>query len=202
MKTILTLTTALCLVAGAAQAGGSHEQPHGQPAQPATFSPSATNNVGARSGAAAASRSQATSTSGANSAAGATGGRSSANTGPVTVNNTTGGGSGGGYSARTPDVILGSVSGGNPCGLGAGAGGSGPGAGGLLSFMWEGGGCQRLEDAKLLHNMGYDAAAKERLCQDTTFSNAFARAGQPCAADVARWQAAGYRQRADGYWVR
>ncbi len=33
-------------------------------------------------------------------------------------------------------------------------------------------------------------------------SNAFARAGQPCAADVQRWQAAGYRQRADGYWVR
>lgn len=217
MKTILTLTTALCLVAGAAQAGGSHEQQHGQAAQPvSTTYNTATMHQGQaqgqmqtqRQGQAQVARGGNAAAQGGSAAGGnATGGRGgnaaggaggSANNGGQTMNY-----SGGGYSARgnTPDVILGSVSGGNPCGLGAGAGGSGPGAGGLLSFMWEGGGCQRLEDAKLLHNMGYDAAAKERLCQDTTFSNAFARAGQPCAADVARWQAAGYRQRQDGYWV-
>lgn len=133
-------------------------------------------------------------------------GGSGGNTGPITVSNTNGGG--GGYSARgnTPDVILGSVSGGNPCGLGAGAGGSGPGAGGILSFMWEGEGCETREGAKLLYNMGYEDAAKQRLCQDTRYSTAFANAGQPCAADMARWQAAGYRQqrRQDGalVWVR
>lgn len=194
MKQTLLSATACVLFSVSAMAGG-HE--HAQPTapQPASYSGSAT------AGAAAQSRA-ASSAQGGQGGAGGQGGRGGrASTGAVTVNNTNGGG---GYSARgnTPDVILGSVSGGNPCGLGAGAGGSGPGAGGILSFMWEGSGCEAREGAKLLYNMGYEDAAKQRLCQDTRYSTAFANAGQPCAADVARWQAAGYRQRSDGYWVR
>ena len=57
------------------------------------------------------------------------------------------------------------------------------------------------QDAALLYNMGSPSAAKALLCQDTVFANAFAQAGQPCTADVARWQAAGYRQERGG-WVR
>ncbi len=213
MKTTI-ITTALCLLGTAAYAGGtSHGMPHGGGTTPTVTGQQSQGQMQGQlqaQRATAMARSSSNATGGnamaqggrggdggrGGNAAGGAGGQ--ANNGGQTMNY-----SGGGYSARgnTPDVILGSVSGGNPCGLGAGAGGSGMGAGGLLSFMWEGGGCQTLEDAKLLHNLGHDAAAKERLCQDTKFSNAFTRAGEPCAADVQRWQAAGYRQRADGYWV-
>jgi hypothetical protein len=210
-STLSAAAVCLCIMPVAAIAGGSHYgDPHTQPAP--SYNASATNNVAAmaQSHAVASAASRSASRSRATTGASTSNtGPSSASTGPVTVNNSTGGGFGGpSYSARgnTPDVILGSVSGGNPCGLGAGAGGSGAGAGGLLTFMWEGGGCQRLEDAKLLHNLGYESAAKERLCQDTRFATAFANSGHPCQADMARWQAAGYRQemRSDGVviWVR
>lgn len=111
-----------------------------------------------------------------------------ARTGPVTVNNSTGG-YGGGYSARgnTPDVLGGSVNGGNPCGLGASGGGSGPGFGGLLSFMWEGKGCERRQNAALLANMGDVASARETLCYDDTVRRARYTTGHPCARDARGW---------------
>lgn len=198
----LLITTALCLAATTAWAGGSGHAPAPTP-NAITY-----NAAGAVAGAAAHSQASAGAT--------AQGGRATARTGPVTVNNSTGGGyGGGGYSARgnTPDVILGSVSGGDPCGLGAGGNGSGPGAGAALIAMFEGSGCQRLEDAKMLNNLGFSRIAiKDRLCEGGSWFNAnhfrktFWNAGDPCPDDVADFakarQAQGYYQRADGYWVK
>lgn len=212
----LLLTTAFCLIAGMAQAGGSYEQ-HGQPPATVTGQQSQGQMQGQLQGQRQGQIAQggnAAALGGAGGSANARGGRGGAggsggNTGPVTVNNTTdGGGYNGGsyasnYSARgnTPDVILGSVSGGNPCGLAAGAGGAFQSVGAAFQKMWEGDRCQTNEDAKLLYNVGLSAVAKERLCESTYYSNAFARAGQPCAADVQRWRDAGYRQERGG-WVR
>lgn len=119
------------------------------------------------------------------------------------------GGNSGAYHDNTPDIFLPSISGGNPCGLGTGVGGSGPGLSGLLTWMWEGSGCQRIEDAKIIHNLLHDdAAAKNRLCEGAKFRDAFAYAGHPCANESrtkeweASWQQQGYHQRADGYWVK
>jgi hypothetical protein len=203
---ITIYTTALCLIGAAAQAGGGHEQPHGG-TTPATIT--GTQSPGQLQGQLQAQRStnlnanrnannNANRNANNNRAAGGAGGQ--ANNGGQTMNY-----SGGNYSARgnAPDVILGSVSGGNPCGLAAGAGGAFQSVGAAFQKMWEGEGCQTNEDAKLLFNVGLDAVAKERLCESTYYSNAFARAGQPCVGDVQRWQAEwrkqGYRQVGGGW---
>lgn len=139
------------------------------------------------------------------------------NTNNVTVTQSSGAGPGGantgwggagGRGGNAPDVILGSVSGGNPCGLGAGAGGSGQGISALLAWMWEGSGCQRNEDAKLLHNLGYDqATVTNRLCDGSKYRDALAYAGHACPLDPRlpewekQWRQAGYHQR-DGGWER
>lgn len=99
-------------------------------------------------------------------------------------------GSGGGWSARgnTPDVLAGGVSGGNPCGLGAGAGGSGSGFGALLTFMWEGSGCEARQEAALLANMGHTRAGIERLCESSMKVRwAMRNVGTPCTVDIERW---------------
>lgn len=201
MKRTLILTTALCLVAGAAHAGGSHEQPHGQVTAP-TYTATATNVVKPTATAGAQSRS----TSGAVSTSGATGGPSNASTGPVTVNNTTGGGSGGGYSysarGNTPDAIAPSIAGGNVCSVGGSAALSLAGIGLGGGVMSEGGNCVLRQNAALLFNMGMRDEAIKMLCQDTHFSTVFAQVGKPCPADIARWQAAGYHQDPRGGWSR
>lgn len=200
MRNILTITTALCLVAGVA-----HAHQTVQPAQPTaptyTYAPTAKNVV----------KPTATSTSNptltANPVAKSGPSRSSAVTGDVTVNNTTGGGAPS-FAPRardnTPDAIAPSIAGGSICGVGGSAALSLAGIGLGGGVMAEGENCVRRQNAALLYNMGASGAAKALLCQDTVFSNAFAQAGQPCAADVARWQAAGYRPdpRNPGYWVR
>lgn len=176
MKHVLLATAAL-FVCGAAYAGGQEHQP--APAMPAA---APANTAAALS--ASQSRASAVATGG-QSRSSATGGQSS-----VTVNNTAGGrGYGGGYSARgnTPDVVLPGVSGGNPCGLGAGVGGSGPGAGGILSFMWEGTGCERRQTAALMATMGRPDVARQLLCENMEVRWAMRNAGTGCQIDIERW---------------
>lgn len=104
----------------------------------------------------------------------------------VTVN---GAARGAGSSGRgAPDVFLGGVNGGNPCGLGAGVGGSGPGAGGLLTWMWEGDGCESRQTSALLNNLGLTPAAIERLCFDDKTRRSMYTAGTPCAIDRNGWR--------------
>lgn len=178
MKHVLLATAAL-FVCGAAYAGQEHKP---APAMPAA---APANTAAALS--ASQSRASAVATGG-QSRSSATGGRSESN---VTVNNTAGGrGYGGGYSARnnTPDVVLPGINGGNPCGLGAGVGGSGPGAGGILSFMWEGQGCEARQEAALLANMGNTRAGIERLCESSMKVRwALRNTRQPCQVDIERW---------------
>lgn len=172
MKHVLFATAAL-FVCGAAYAGQEHK--------PAASMPAAAPANTAISGAAALSASQ------SRASAVATGGRSESN---VTVNNTAGGrGYGGGYSARgnTPDVVLPGINGGNPCGLGAGVGGSGPGAGGILSFMYEGTGCERRQTAALMATMGRPDVARQLLCENMEVRWAMRNAGTGCQIDIERW---------------
>lgn len=206
MKRILTITTALCLVAGVAHAGGSHEQPHGQTAAAPTYNASATNNVTSQSRAVAGAQSRAASsaTSGNAAAQGGAGGRSNASTGSVTVNNTTGGGYGGGYTQRnnTPDVFAPAINGGNPCTVGASGGLAVPAFGLSFGASGEGQKCSQRMTAAILFQAGMSGAAIQLLCRDPDVQLAMIDAGRPCQTTIAAWQNAGYRQRADGYWVR
>lgn len=188
MKQTLLSASIFCVIAGGAFA-------HQQAPAPASNGPTANQTANMAQRQAQAQAQHQTATGGAASAQGGAGGRggsssSRSSTGPVTVNNSTGGG--GGYNARgnTPDVVGGSVSGGNSCGLGASGGGSGPGFGGLLSFMWEGKGCERRMNAALLANLGQTEAALETLCYDDTVRRALYSVGRPCDRDARGW--AGY----------
>lgn len=204
MKQTLLSASIFCVIASGAFA-------HQQTPAPASNGPTANQTVNTSAAATAAAAAAAR--------AKATGGKSTATGGPSNAQASNAGNSlsynGGNtnYSARgnNPDVILGSVSGGNPCGLGAGAGGSGFSLAAIFQMMWEGAGCQRNEDTKLLHNMGFSTAAiKNRLCDGSKYREAFKQSGEPCEADRAEveagWRQQGYRQvtRRDGVviWVR
>lgn len=112
------------------------------------------------------------STSGARSAAGAVAGVNS------TINQ---------YGAQipnnTPGLAPAAVFGTNPCSMGGSAGGAGPGIGITLAFSTSEPGCERRNMAALLFNTDHKAAARELLCDDTGVRAAFARIGEPCAAD-------------------
>jgi len=219
MKTTIIATT-LCLLGSAAYAGGTHDMPHGQPSgggtvsgQQSQFGINSLNNKIVNGNRNDNRNSNANNNANRNR-------NSLSGTNTVTVNNAAGNNGGGSgnyysnYSARgnTPDVILGSPNGGNPCGMGAGVTGSGPGAGGALAWMWEGDGCDRREDAKLLNNLGFSRVEmKTRLCEGGSwftpnpFRRTFWNAGDPCPQDRAEFakqrQAQGYYQRQDGYWA-
>ena len=230
-RTLLSAVCCLALTP-AAFAGGAndeHHQPAPTPSSGSTYNATATNTAlaGAAARANAASTSQsrsaaqatgghANATGGTANAAGgsASGGRASAAGGaggnggnasaqgaPVTVNNSTGGG-GSRQNNNTPDVLAPAINGGNPCAVGGTAGLSMPGFGIVGGYSGEGQDCTRRASAALLYNMGFRGPAKDILCQDTRYSTAFAQAGQPCSADVQRWQREGYRQDDNGYWVK
>lgn len=194
----LLLTTALCLIAGMAQAGGSHEQ-HGQP--PATVTGQQSQGQlqgqlqGQRQGQ-TAKGGNAAALGGAGGSANARGGRGGAggsggNTGPVTVNNTTGGGYG--YSGpryTTPDAIAPSIGTANECALPRSFGVSAILAG--ISGGWanESEDCKQLRKMKYLAQTGDARTAREMECQtNDVMRRAAYSAGRPCARDARGWDA-------------
>ena len=225
MKRTLMMTAAICalstticalsLPALAHSGGPSRSDPSG-PSQTMTGQQSQGQAQGqaqgqiqsqiARGGNASA-RATGGSATGGQGGAGGQGGQGGRSTATNTVNVDAGNG-GGGYGTRsnTPDAIAPAIVGGGVCTVGASGALSLAGIGLAGGATAEGENCVRRQNAALLMNMGLRSEAVAILCADTNFSNAFAEAGHPCAADVRRWQAQGYRQvrRADGvvFWAR
>lgn len=191
---------ALMSVTSTAFAGGNGDYGH-QPTQPTGTTYNATVNNTALAGALANSRSSSASNShsaststsaatGGRSNARATGGNSSVNNSGVNVNNS----SGNGHSYNTPDAIAPSINGGNTCAVGGSGALSFAGIGLGGGYSGESKSCALRQEAALLYNMGFVVEAKNMLCEDTNYSNAFARSGHPCAADVQRWMKQGWKQ--------
>lgn len=73
----------------------------------------------------------------------------------------------------------------NTCMGSSSAGGSGPGFGISVGSTWEDEGCTRRNYAGMMHEMGYEDAARNMLCQDDNVRAAFALTPNPCPAEVA-----------------
>lgn len=194
----LLLTTALCLFAVSAHAGGSHDQ-HDQPAtQPTVTGQQSQGQLQgqlqaqrqiARGGNAAAQGGQGGAGGRGGSGGSATGGRGG-NTGPVTVNNTTGGGYGyNGPRYNTPDAIAPSVVTANECALPKSAGLSVFGFGLSGGFANESENCKRRLLAHDLDVTGDRMTAREVRCLEEPMRRAAYSSGRPCARDARGWDA-------------
>lgn len=215
-RSLFAAVAASCLVSGTAFAGKSMDGGRsGDPSQTQNLQVRQTINTRSTAIAGAAARSSSSSSSratGGNATAtggNASGGSASSNASGGIGNGGSGGASSSGgnsYSSsargNTPDAVAPSIVGGNPCTVGASAGLSVAGIGLSGGATTPDHGCETRQRAAILYNMGFTAAAKALLCTDTFYSTAFAQSGEPCAADVRRWVAEGYRQDAQGHWVR
>ena len=76
--------------------------------------------------------------------------------------------------ATSPEACMGSSS----------IGGQGVGFGISIGSTWENEDCKLRKGAGLLWAMGARSAAKEMLCADEAYRNAFKSGGEPCSADV------------------
>lgn len=192
----LLLTTAFCLIAGMAQAGGSYEQ-HGQPPATVTGQQSQGQLQGQLQGQRQGQTAQggnAAALGGAGGSATARGGRGGAggsggNTGPVTVNNTTGGGGYNGPRYTTPDAIAPSIGTANECALPKSAGLSLFGFGASGGFANESDSCKRQRLATMLVRMGDPKGSREVLCLEDDMRRAAYSSGRPCARDARGWDA-------------
>jgi len=89
---------------------------------------------------------------------------------------------GGDVTVRSaPTVYAPPVSGGNPCTLAVSGGVSVIGWGAAAGGTFVDSDCAMRQKIAMIHNAGYQAAAKELMCQDRDTYFAFRTAGQPCA---------------------
>lgn len=90
-------------------------------------------------------------------------------------------------SAIAPGLIASGIS----CAGSTSVGGSAAGWGVAFGFTRKDDACNAREDAKYIHGVtGSVLAAKERLCAVKEIRAAFARSGEPCAEDRARYASA------------
>jgi hypothetical protein len=106
---------------------------------------------------------------------------------------------GNGHKQAPSAIAPGLIASGLSCSGSAALGGSGAGWGLSLGITKEDRSCNAREDAKYIHGVtGSQQAAKERLCDEPKIREAFARAGQPCAADSGRVYAAAPARKSSG----
>lgn len=165
----LLITSALCLAATTAWAGGSGHDPVPAPS-PAAAAPSYTTNAPSANANSVARTEPVT-----------------ARTGPVTVNNTPGSGGYNGPRYTTPDAIAPSIVTANECALPRSFGVSAILAG--LSGGWanETDSCKHIRLSRTLEKMQDHDGAREALCLEDDMRRAAYSSGHPCAKDRLGW---------------